>query len=105
MVKKTELAGFVSESGELAVYPFINTSCRNRCPRCLHSKHVNIQPGGRANSCGGLMQPAGLTRRSGKDYQIIHRCKRCGETRINVIARDPGQADGPDRWISLSAMI
>lgn len=27
-------------------------SCRNHCPYCLHSKHVDINPGDRAEECG-----------------------------------------------------
>ena len=26
-------------------------SCRNHCPKCLHSKHVDINPGDRAEKC------------------------------------------------------
>ena len=51
---------------------------------------------------GALMGPIGLTCKSGKDFQIIHRCARCGIQRVNVIARDARQADDDSVWIALS---
>ena len=29
----------------------------NHCPRCLYSKHVDINPGDRAEQCDGMMEP------------------------------------------------
>jgi len=63
-------------------------SCRNHCPKCLHSKHVDINPGDRANSCNGLLEPIGLEISSKKGYVILFRCKKCGEIRKNKSAED-----------------
>ena len=30
-------------------------SCRNHCPFCLYSKHLDINPGDRAEKCHGLL--------------------------------------------------
>lgn len=30
---------------------------RNHCPNCLHSLHVDEEPGDRASCCGGIMEP------------------------------------------------
>lgn len=54
----------------------------NHCPYCLWSKHVDINPGDRANKCGGLMEPiyAEMTR---DGYDIAYRCGKCGELKHN----------------------
>lgn len=49
----------------------------NHCPYCLWSKHVDINPGDRQNSCGGLMEPIDVEQSHG-EYILIHRCKNCG---------------------------
>ena len=33
--------------------PKLGYTCRNHCPYCLHSKHVDINPGDRAETCHG----------------------------------------------------
>ena len=54
----------------------------NHCPKCLYSKHVDINPGDRAEKCGGLMVPIDIEIKNGQ-YIIIHRCQKCGITRRN----------------------
>lgn len=56
----------------------------NHCPRCLYSKHVDINPGDRAEDCGGLMAPIDLEIKDGK-YILVHKCKKCGFVRRNKI--------------------
>ncbi len=56
----------------------------NHCPRCLFSKHVDIFPGDRAESCGGLMEPVALEKERGEE-RIVHRCRRCGFLRRNRV--------------------
>ena len=34
-------------------------TCRNHCPYCLHSKHLDINPGDRKEACHGLLKPVG----------------------------------------------
>lgn len=65
----------------------LNYTARDHCPYCLYSKHVDINPGDRANTCLGLLKPTGIEKF--KDtYKIIYKCERCGENHKNVIAKD-----------------
>jgi hypothetical protein len=57
----------------------------NHCEKCLWSKHVDIFPGDRAETCGGLLEPAGVLKK-GEDYIITHRCVRC-KVEKNITAR------------------
>lgn len=50
-------------------------SCRNHCPHCLYSKHVDINPGDREESCHGLLEPVGVEIDNKKGYVIIFKCK------------------------------
>jgi hypothetical protein len=54
----------------------------NHCPACLYSKHVDIAPGDRAASCGGLMRPIGSELKGGT-YFIQQECIQCGFRRKN----------------------
>lgn len=64
----------------------------NHCPRCLWSTHVDIAPGDRAESCGGMMEPVALEG-STPEYVIVHRCKKCDAVRrVKVSAHDDPQA-------------
>ena len=76
-------------------------TCRNHCPYCLHSKHVDINPGDRAEDCHGILEPISLETNSKKGYVIVFRCKKCGAIRKNKVAED----DNMDRIIALSARI
>jgi hypothetical protein len=69
----------------------------NHCPKCLWSKHVDIEPGDRAAACGGLMRPIALEGAT-PDYVITHSCERCGFKRRNRV-----QAyDDPTAVVALS---
>ena len=63
-------------------------SCRNHCPSCLYSKHVDINPGDRSEECHGMLEPIGIEISSKKGYVIIHKCKKCGAIRKNKAAKD-----------------
>ena len=39
--------------------PKLGYSCRNHCPYCLYSKHVDVNPGDRAEECHGVLEPVG----------------------------------------------
>ena len=54
----------------------------NHCTKCLWSKHVDINPGDRAATCKGAMEPRGLMVQ-GSNYTILHRCLICGFERKN----------------------
>lgn len=74
-------------------------SCRDHCPNCLYSKHVDINPGDRKNECRGLLEPIGITKF--KDtFKIIYRCEKCGKEHKNVVAKD----DNINKIITLSVI-
>ena len=76
-------------------------SCRNHCPKCLHSKHVDINPGDRAETCHGMLEPIGLEIDNKKGYVIISKCKKCGAIRKNKAAKD----DDMNKIIELSSKV
>jgi ribosomal protein L37AE/L43A len=76
------------------------TGYTNHCPKCLYSKHVDINPGDRANSCQGLMKPINLEMDHG-EYVIIHQCQKCGESKRNKANKD----DDFDALIKLSKTL
>ena len=62
-------------------------TARDHCPYCLYSKHVDINPGDRQNTCRGLLKPIGVEKF--KDtYKIIYKCTSCGQEHKNIIAND-----------------
>ncbi|MCB9832763.1 MAG: RNHCP domain-containing protein [Planctomycetes bacterium] len=60
----------------------------NHCPHCLHSRHVDVNPGDRAADCGGLMVPVALRRDGKKGFMICHRCELCGHEKWNRSAAE-----------------
>lgn len=74
------------------------TRHRNHCPHCLHSVHLDGEPGDRAADCGGVMEPVGVWVRKGGEWAIIHRCRRCGVLHSNRVAAD----DSPMKLMSLA---
>ena len=57
----------------------------NHCPKCLWSRHVDINPGDRQESCQGMMEPIGIELKSA-EKRLIHRCGLCGIVRKNKLA-------------------
>lgn len=72
---------------------------RDHCPYCLYSKHVDINPGDRAEMCHGKLRPVGLEISNKKGYIIIFKCEKCGRIRRNKSAQD----DDMNELIKLSA--
>ena len=65
-----------------------NKTCRNHCPCCLWSLHVDSRiPGDRLNACRGLMEPLYIEKK-GKGWIITHRCAKCGGYCSNQVAED-----------------
>lgn len=52
----------------------------NHCPKCLWSKHVDVNPGDREEVCGGQMRPIRIEG-SATEPRIIHKCEKCGMER------------------------
>lgn len=90
---------FLCENCGNKVLP-LGYTARDHCPFCLYSKHVDIMPGDRKNTCKGLLKPVGIEKF--KDtYKILYRCEKCGETHKNIMAKD----DDMDLIISLSSNL
>ena len=93
MARKDENTGFVCGNCGKQVMALTNGSYRNHCPFCLYSLHVDNKPGDRQSVCHGLMKPIGLTHKSKKGWQIVHRCCKCGHQQANKVAEDTIQPD------------
>ncbi len=76
--------------------------CRNHCPFCLVSKHVDVNPGDRANDCTGLMDAIDYELSGKKGLVLVFRCRRCGAVTRNMAAHeDPAEADDYARILQL----
>ena len=93
MSRRKENTGFICENCGREVLPVTDGSYRNHCPFCLYSKHVDVVLGDREERCGGLMKPVGLIYKSGKGFQLVHRCLKCGEEKVNRVAESSIQPD------------
>lgn len=65
-----------------------NKTCRNHCKQCLCSKHVDINPGDRSETCQGRLIPIGFEIKGAEIKQIIFHCENCQKTRKNKPAED-----------------
>lgn len=81
--------GFTCLRCKMEVKPHTGGSCRNHCPYCLYSLHVDKGvPGDRESECGGLMKPVGVEVNKKKGTRLIHVCGTCGVSTINRVAED-----------------
>ncbi len=72
------------------------TGYTNHCPRCLWSKHVDVDPGDRRAPCNAMMEPIRIEGTT-PHYVVVHHCVACGFERRNRIDTD----DNPDAIISI----
>ncbi len=75
----------------------LNYTARDHCPYCLYSKHVDILPGDRKNTCHGLLKPIGIEKYK-NTYKIIYKCISCNQIHKNIMAKD----DNFEKIIELS---
>ena len=95
--------GFICKNCGFEVHP-LGYSSRNHCPKCLCSLHVDINPGDRANTCGGIMIPIKVEPDPKKGYIILHQCTKCGEIHRNKAAHEAkDQPDDINYLIKLTA--
>ncbi|MFA6446245.1 MAG: RNHCP domain-containing protein [Candidatus Paceibacterota bacterium] len=69
----------------------------NHCPKCLWSKHVDVNPGDRLANCCGLMKPISAVQED-KVWFIIQKCQKCDHERRNKF----GPEDSFDELIIIS---
>jgi len=55
------------------------TEYTDHCPKCLWSKHIDINPGDRLATCKGLMEPIGCSLKHGKKM-LHYQCRGCSHT-------------------------
>ena len=77
---------FTCEVCKTIVQP-LGYSARDHCPNCLSSKHVDINPGDRRETCHGILEPIAIEKFK-KTYKIIYKCQKCGKIRKNIMAKD-----------------
>ena len=95
--------GFICRACGKEVLPLGYTS-RNHCPFCLSSLHVDINPGDRANDCGGILRPIQALPDAKRGYIIVHRCEKCGAVVRNKAAHEAKiQPDDMELIIKLTA--
>lgn len=63
-------------------------TARDHCPNCLCSKHVDNNPGDRANECHGILKPIAIEPGKKDEYKIVYICEKCGTIKRNKIAKD-----------------
>ena len=81
--------GFICKKCRKRVGKHDGGSCRNHCPFCLHSLHVDLDvPGDRKCECTGLMSPVGVELNKKKGARLIHLCQKCGLKAHNRTAPD-----------------
>jgi RNHCP domain len=68
----------------------------NHCPKCLWSRHVDINPGDRESECGGMMIPFWIEK-EGNKYFVYQKCQKCEHERRNHI----GESDNFDAAIEI----
>lgn len=87
---------FICENCKKEVFP-LGYTARDHCPYCLYSKHVDINPGDRNNTCLGLLEPIGIEKFK-NTYKIVYKCQSCCNLHKNIMADD----DDMDEIIALS---
>ncbi len=65
-------------------FEVIGNGYTNHCPKCLYSKHVDINPGDRLCGCNGIMKPVDILQKNG-EFVILHKCQKCGFERKNKV--------------------
>lgn len=96
--------GFVCEHCGKEVMPTLHDGPRDHCPFCLYSKHVDINPGDRKNTCRGILRPIGIITGGKKVYVIEYICEKCRENvKAKAATKSAVQADSFDEILKLSS--
>jgi hypothetical protein len=72
----------------------------NHCPKCLWSKHVDINPGDRASECQGMMMPIKVEVEKGETILTYH-CQKCNFERRKKVEKN----DNFDEVIKLAKAV
>lgn len=90
--------GFICEACGEKVEP-LGYTARDHCPYCLYSKHVDINPGDRSETCQGLLEPIGIEKSKKDSLKIIYKCQKCKKIKRNIAAKD----DNLEKIIAISS--
>lgn len=98
--------GFTCGRCGLGVAPLGRAGCRNHCPRCLTSRHVDGGgPGDRASDCGALMTAVAARTEARRGIVLEHRCDTCGTVRVNKLAVSRPGVTQPDDMEAVIALM
>lgn len=85
--------------------PLATSTCRDHCPRCLFSVHVDNNPGDRAAECGAKLRPVAYSQKKGKGIMIHYRCEACGMEKRNMfLEHDKNESDSLEALLKLSSV-
>ena len=71
------------------VQPLGKGTYRDHCPKCLWSKHVDMEgPGDRLSSCKALLEPKEIDQQAKKGFVIVYECTGCKKISRNRAADD-----------------
>lgn len=68
----------------------------DHCPNCLAAIHREDEEG---LPCGGLMEPVGIWVKAGGEWEVIRRCRRCGQLESGPVAA----RDNPIKLLSIAS--
>lgn len=69
--------------------PPANRTCRNHCPYCFVSQHVDEKiPGDRNSACLGIMKPISYIYNMSKPSDIVFQCTICNKKHTNKSSDD-----------------
>ena len=54
----------------------VGSGFTDHCPKCLWSRHLDVNPGDREAICKGMMEPISVEKR-GDGYVVHYRCQKC----------------------------
>lgn len=75
--------------------PIATKTCRNHCPSCFSSRHVDGDiPGERKTSCGGMMYPVAYEQKNSQ-IRILFVCIDCKKEHWNKQADDDNITELP----------
>ena len=80
---KRKIEDFVCES---CGYEVEGNGYTNHCPNCLWSKHVDVNPGDRKETCHGMMKPVDLENK-GNVFYVVHECLMCKFKKRNKVVK------------------
>jgi hypothetical protein len=85
--------------------PKSSQTCRDHCPKCLYSLHVDKNPGDRLAHCGGILKPYAWSQHKKKGYVIHYICQKCSTKKVNkFLQHDDLMPDDFNILIKLSAV-